>query len=134
MCGFLVWFLLGAINEVTPLAFSIVRTDWPTSQESVMGMSAALAMGNLVAIAVSGWLADVQGRLAVVRPALVLTVAAGLMLQSSTSLLEACAARFVLGLVSGGLLCVVPPLIAELLPSTHRGFYLTVWCCGWPAG
>jgi hypothetical protein len=28
----------------------------------------------------------------------------------------------------------MPPLIAELLPSRHRGFYLTIWCCGWPVG
>jgi len=133
-CGFLAWFLLGAINECTPLAFSLVSTEWPVTQQSLLAMVSALAFGNFAAIAVGGYVADTYGRLCVVRPALVLTVAAGLLLQTAGSFAQALFARFVLGLVSGGLLTVIPPLIAELLPSRHRGYYLTVWVCGWPAG
>lgn len=133
-CAFLAWFSLGAINESSPLAFSFISTEWAPTAQRVASMSAALAMGNFLSIMASGWIADKHGRLAVIRPALVLTAASGMLLQSARTFLQALVARFVLGLVSGGLLSVVPPLIAEVLPSTNRGFYLTIWCCGWPAG
>eukprot|EP00928_Gymnodinium_smaydae_P049309 TRINITY_DN33090_c0_g1_i1.p1 TRINITY_DN33090_c0_g1~~TRINITY_DN33090_c0_g1_i1.p1 ORF type:complete len:535 (-),score=109.11 TRINITY_DN33090_c0_g1_i1:115-1719(-) len=134
LCGFFAWFLLGGINECTPFAFSLLGTPWESSQENVMALSAAMATGNFLAIAISGFVADIYGRLSVVRSTLVLTLAAGIALQTANNLTQALIARFILGLVSGGLLTVMPALIAELLPSRHRGFYLTVWCCGWPAG
>jgi len=131
---FLVWFLLGSINEVTPFAFSLVSTGQDTTPQTVLALSAALAAGNFVAIVIAGWLSDLHGRLAVIQPCLLLTIASGIILQFSSTFSHALAARFSIGLVSGGLLSVVPPLIAEILPSRHRGFYLTVWCCGWPCG
>lgn len=97
-------------------------------------MSAALALGNFLAILAGGWVADRHGRLSVVRPALLMTIACGMIVQTARNFYQAIIARFVLGLVSGSLLGVMPPLIAELLPSRNRGFYLTIWCCGWPAG
>lgn len=133
-CGFLAWFLLGALNETAPLAFSFVSLEWHATEHDVTMMSAALALGNFLAIIAGGYCADKHGRLAVIRPALVLTVGAGMVLQTARSFYQALFARFVLGLFSGSLLGVVPPLLAELLPSKHRGFYLTVWCAGWPAG
>lgn len=134
ICGFLAWFLLGAINESTPLAFSFVSTEWAPTEQNVMMMSAALALGNFLAIGFGGWAADRYGRLAVVRPSLLMTVATGMLLQTARTFAQALLARLVLGLVSGGLIGVMPPLIAEMLPARNRGFYLTVWCCGWPAG
>lgn len=134
LCGFLAWLLLGAINDCTPLAFSLLDTEWDTTQESVLAMSAALALGSFVAIAIAGMVADVHGRLAVVQPALMLTVAAGVVLQTARTFMQALIARFLLGLMSGGLLTVMPALIAELLPSRHRGYHLTIWTCGWPVG
>lgn len=134
LCAFLAWFSLGAINESSPLAFSLISTEWAPTDQRVASMAAALASGNFLSIIASGWIADKYGRLAVIRPSLLLTVASGLLLQAARTFLQAVVARFVLGFVSGGLLSVVPPLIAEILPSKHRGFYLTVWCCGWPAG
>lgn len=133
-CAFLAWFSLGAINESSPLAFSFISTEWAPTDQRVASMAASLAFGNFLSIIASGWIADMYGRLAVIRPSLVLTVSSGLLLQSARTFLQALVARFVLGLVSGGLLSVVPPLIAEILPSKSRGFYLTIWCCGWPAG
>lgn len=134
VCAFLAWLLLGAINESTPFAFSFIYTEWPVTPQSAGLLAAALALGNFTAIAVGGWLADRYGRLAVVRPALVMTLACGVMMQTAGTFFQALAARFILGLVSGSLLAVVPPLVAELLPARDRGFYLTVWCVGWPVG
>lgn len=133
-CAFLAWFALGAINESSPVAFSLVSTEWAPTDDHATSMAAALAMGNFLSIIASGWVADKAGRLALIRPALVLTVANGMLLQSAGTFEQGLVARFMLGLVTGGLVSVVPPLIAEILPSKHRGFYLTIWCCGWPAG
>mmetsp|Transcript_73570 Transcript_73570/g.157709 ORF Transcript_73570/g.157709 Transcript_73570/m.157709 type:complete len:539 (-) Transcript_73570:184-1800(-) len=134
LCGFLAWFMLGSINESSPLAFSFVSEEWVSNEWSAARMSAALAFGNFCAILAGGWIADRHGRMAVVRPALLLTIACGMLLQMANTLSQALVVRFILGLCSGSLLGVMPPLIAELLPSRHRGFYLTIWCCGWPAG
>jgi len=134
VCGFLCWFLLGAINESTPMAFSFVSTEWEPGERCATAMSAALALGNFLAILIGGWVADRHGRLSVVRPALLMTIACGMIVQTARNFYQAVVARFVLGLVSGSLLGVMPPLIAELLPARNRGFYLTIWCCGWPAG
>lgn len=134
ICGFLAWFLLGAINESTPLAFSFVSVDWQPTEHHMMMMSGALAFGNFLAIIAGGYVADRHGRIGVIRPALVLTITSGIVLQTAHTFQQALLARFVLGLFSGSLLGVVPPLIAELLPSRNRGFYLTIWCSGWPAG
>lgn len=134
VCGFLCWFLLGAINESTPMSFSFISTEWQPSERCAQAMSAALALGNFLAILAGGWLADKHGRLAVVRPALLMTIACGMIVQTARNFYQAVIARFVLGLVSGSLLGVMPPLIVELLPSRNRGFYLTIWCSGWPAG
>mmetsp|Transcript_7162 Transcript_7162/g.17861 ORF Transcript_7162/g.17861 Transcript_7162/m.17861 type:complete len:543 (-) Transcript_7162:81-1709(-) len=133
-CGFLAWFMLGAINESTPLAFSYVTAEWPMSERHLSLMSAALALGNFLAVLLGGWAADLYGRTAVIRPALLLTASCGMVLQTARTFFQALLARFLLGLVSGALLGVLPPLIAELLPARNRGFYLTVWMSGWPAG
>lgn len=133
ICAWLAWFLLGAMNESSPFAFSFVSTSWDVNERNVMMMSAMLSFGNFLAIIVGGYLADKWGRLAVIRPALFLT-ACGMILLCSRTFVQALLTRFTLGLFSGGLLCVVPPLVAEFLPPKHRGFYLTIWCCGWPAG
>mmetsp|Transcript_42403 Transcript_42403/g.92385 ORF Transcript_42403/g.92385 Transcript_42403/m.92385 type:complete len:518 (+) Transcript_42403:168-1721(+) len=134
ICAWLAWFLLGAINESTPLSFSFVSTEWAMTEQCALAMSAALAVGNFLSIILAGWVADRAGRLMVIQMALVMTAACGMLLQTARTFPQAVAARLVLGLVSGGLLSTVPPLIAELLPSRSRGFYLTIWCCGWPAG
>lgn len=136
ICGFLAWFMLGAINESAPLAFSLVPSNalGLPAEHSVMALSASLACGNFLAVLAGGFLADWFGRLAVVRPSLLMTICAGMLVQMSHTLSQAIAARFLLGLSSGALFGVMPPLIAELLPSRHRGFYLTIWCCGWPIG
>lgn len=134
ICGFICWFLLGAINESTPLSFSFISTEWAPSGQSAAALAAALALGNFLAVLAGGWVADRHGRLAVIRPALLMTICCGMVMQAARTFFQAVAARFILGLASGGLLGVMPPLIAELMPSEHRGFYLTIWCSGWPAG
>jgi len=134
LCAFLMWFMLGAINETTPLAFSQILSPPQGDLHSIATMFAALALGNFSAVLVGGWAADKHGRIAVVRPALLLTVCCGMVLQSARTLSQAVFARLLLGLFSGALLSVVPALVAELLPNKHRGFYLTIWCSGWPAG
>jgi len=133
-CAFLAWFMLGAINESTTVAFSYVSSEWPTTGANLSMMSIALACGNLVAIVVGGWAADQYGRTTVIRPALLLTACCGTVLQTARTLPQALLAHFLLGLVSGALIGVIPPLIAELLPARNRGFYMTIWCSGWPAG
>jgi len=136
MCAFLAWFMLGAINESAPLAFSLVPNNelQATTEQSVMALSASLACGSFLSVLIGGYMADWCGRLAVIRPSLLMTIGSGMMMQMSHNLTQAIAARFLLGLSSGALFAVIPPLIAELLPSRHRGFYLTIWCCGWPLG
>jgi MFS family permease len=131
MCGFLAWFMLGAINESAPLSFSLLGSH---TEQGVIALSASLAFGNFVAVLLGGYLADVYGRLAVVRPSILMTICSSMLLQLSRNLPQAVAARFLLGLASGPLFGVLPPLIAELVPTRHRGFYLTVWCSGWPLG
>ena len=134
ICAFLAWFLLGALNESAALAFSFVTTEWAPTVQSAALLSASLALGNFLGVLSSGWFADKYGRLAVFKVSLLLTISAGFFLQTFHSLSQALLARFLLGFTSGGLLCVLMPLMAELLPARGRGFYLTVWCCGWPAG
>jgi MFS family permease len=127
--------MLGAINESAPLAFSLIPDAFGSnSEQAVLALSASLAFGNFLAILVGGYMADKYGRLAVVRPSLLMTICCGMMVQLSRTLTQAVCARFLLGLGSGSLLAVVPPLIAELVPTRHRGYYLTVWCCAWPLG
>lgn len=133
LCAFMAWVMLGAVNETTPMAFSFISAEWTAEHVSLM-MSSALALGNVVGILVGGWLADQYGRLAVIRPALLTTICCGSALQAAKGFYQSAAARLALGLVSGSLLGVLPPLVAELLPARHRGFYLTIWCAGWPAG
>jgi len=132
--AFLAWFLLGAINESTPLAFSFISTDWATGETGIALLSAMLTLGNFLAILVGGWAADKYGRLEVARPALLATVMCGLLLHMSRSLPQAMVSRFLLGLASGGLLGVIPALVSEMLPSKDRGFYLSIFCAGWPLG
>lgn len=136
ICAFLAWFMLGAINESAPLAFSLVPGNgWgEQTEQGVMALSASLACGNFLAVLAGGFLADWYGRLAVVRPSLLMTIMAGMLVQLSRTLSQAITARFFLGLASGSLFGVMPPLVAEMLPSRHRGFYLTIWCCAWPLG
>jgi MFS family permease len=136
ICAFLAWFMLGAINESAPLAFSLVPNNvlGMGTEQGVLALSASLACGNFIAVLIGGFLADWFGRLAVVRPCLLATICAGMLVQMSRTLSQAIAARFFLGLSSGALFAVIPPLVAELLPSRHRGFYLTIWCCAWPLG
>jgi MFS family permease len=62
------------------------------------------------------------------------TIACGTLLQLAHTFAQALLARLILGFVSGGIFCVLPPLVAELLPSRNRGFHMTIWCAGWPAG
>lgn len=132
--AFLLWFMLGAINESAPLAFSLISSEWGLSENTALFMSASLALGNFISIVIGGWLADQYGRLAVIQPALLCTLAAGIFLQISHTFVQVLAARFILGLSSGALLGVVPPLVAECLPRLYRGFYMTIWCIGWPVG
>mmetsp|Transcript_125176 Transcript_125176/g.227002 ORF Transcript_125176/g.227002 Transcript_125176/m.227002 type:complete len:532 (-) Transcript_125176:129-1724(-) len=140
ICAFFAWFLLGVINEPTPMAFSFLPADpaeheWvPSREEAVLTQSAALAFGSFLAILVGGCLADLYGRLNVIRPALLCTICGAMLVQLSRTFAQAVASRFILGLASGSLFGVIPPLIAELLPSRHRGLYLTIWCSGWPLG
>jgi MFS family permease len=136
MCGWIAWFMLGAINETAPLAFSLVPHNdlGASTEQGVMALAASLALGTVIAVLAGGYLADSFGRLAVIRPSLLATIGAGMLVQVSTTLQQAIVARFLLGLSSGALFGVMPPLIAELLPSRHRGFYLTIWCSGWPVG
>lgn len=134
-CGFLAWFLLGAISEFTPMSASFTTVMGNSHDDQlIMSVSAMLVLGHSVAILLGGWLADTYGRVAVIRPALILTIFCGTLMQAASTYHQLLASRFALGLCSGSLLGVMPPLLAELLPSRHRGFYLTVWCCGWPAG
>jgi MFS family permease len=135
LCAFLIWFMLGAINESAPLAFSLIPDAFGNhSEQAVLSLSASLAFGNFLAVLIGGYMADKYGRLAVVRPALLMTICCSTLVQLSRTLTQAVCARFLLGLGSGSLLGVVPPLIAELVPTRHRGYYLTVWCCAWPLG
>lgn len=134
ICCFLAWFLLGSISETSPISFSLVHTEWSASGPRAAALAASLSLGLLLSALFGGWLADRHGRLSVVRPALVMTVACGVTMQTARSFFQAVVARFVLGLASGGLLAAIPPLAAELLPARHRSFYMTAWCAGWPAG
>lgn len=134
LCALLAWFLLGAINEPSSLAFLAVDLGGGTTGHAAILLSAALALGNFLAVLAGGWLADRHGRTAVMRPALLLTVVSGGVLQMATTIWEAALARLFLGLSSGCLLAITMPLLAEVLPARHRGFYLTAWCSSWPAG
>lgn len=58
LCAFLAWFALGSINESSPLAFSLVSTEWAPTDDRAASMAAALAVGNFLSIIGSGWIAD----------------------------------------------------------------------------
>lgn len=134
LCAFLLWLFLGAVNESTPLAFAFVSSGARATENSAAAAAASMALGNGLAILVGGWLADAYGRMAVIRPALLMSLACGVALRLVHGFMAGLVARFLLGFASGGLLGVMMPLLAELLPSRHRGFYLTIWCAGWPFG
>lgn len=133
-CGFLAWFTLGALSETTPLPFYYISEEWALSAPQVAMMSLALMAGNCAAILAGGWLADVFGRMAVLKPALFCTAICGCLMPASTTLAHALILRFTIGLLAGFLLCLAPLLISEMLPSYNRGFYMTIYCCGWPMG
>eukprot|EP00747_Dinoflagellata_sp_TGD_P161973 gnl/TRDRNA2_/TRDRNA2_179060_c0_seq1.p1 gnl/TRDRNA2_/TRDRNA2_179060_c0~~gnl/TRDRNA2_/TRDRNA2_179060_c0_seq1.p1 ORF type:complete len:509 (-),score=82.64 gnl/TRDRNA2_/TRDRNA2_179060_c0_seq1:198-1724(-) len=134
ICAWLAWFILGAINESTLLSFGFFSTEWEPNQQNMLLFAGALTAGNMIAALLGGWLADEYGRLSVARPAVLATILVSVMLHMSQTLVQALIARFLLGLASGSLIAVMPPLVAELLPSRHRGFFLTIWCSGWPCG
>lgn len=130
-CGFLAWLMLGALNESAALSF---WTEPAVAFGPLSKISAASVCGNIIAIAVGTCAADKYGRVGVIRPALLLTACFGLMFQTAETLEQVMIVRFMLGMLSGVLLAVIPPLLAELLPAQNRGFFLTIWCCGWPLG
>lgn len=134
LCAFLAAFLLGSINEPTPFALGLVSTEWRLTEQNVQEMASAVAVGNFLSALVSGWLADRYGRATIMRGSILAAVSCGVVVQSARTLSQALFARFLLGFASGGLLAVLMPLVAELLPSKRRGFYLTIWCSGKPAG
>jgi len=134
LCAFLASFFLGAINESSPFAFGRVVPDWGVTERNVQLSSAALALGNFLSVLAGGWMADRYGRASVLRTSVLMTISCSIVLQSTWTLYQAIFARLLLGLASGGILAVLMPLVSELLPSKKRGFYLTLWCCGQPAG
>ncbi|CAE8620217.1 unnamed protein product [Polarella glacialis] len=134
LCAFLASFLLGALCEPSPFALGLVSTEWLQTEQSIQAISASLALGNFLSVLVAGWMADRYGRLSVIRSSIFMTLCCGMVVQSATTLGQALASRLLLGLASGALVAVLMTLVAELLPSKRRGFYLTVWCCGKPAG
>lgn len=134
LCAFLASFLLGAINESSPFTFGLVATDWGVTERNVQLSSAALACGTFFSVLVGGFMADRHGRASVLKTSILLTISCSVILQMTRTLYQALFARLLLGLASGATLAVLMPLVAELLPSKKRGFYLTIWCCGQPAG
>lgn len=134
LCAFLACFWLGAMNEPTPFAMGLVATDWSFNELSVQAVLAVMSIGNSISLLAFGWLADRYGRALVMRNLLLLTIAAAIFMQGSRSLELTLWGRFLVGLSSGGLMAAMLPLLAELLPAKSRGFYLTVWTCGRPAG
>lgn len=134
LSAFLLCFWLGAMNEPTPFAMGLISTDWSLSELSVQAVLAVMSIGNATSLVLFGWLADRYGRAMVMRNLLLLTVAAALFMQGSRSLELTLCSRFLIGLCSGGIMAALLALIAELLPAKGRGFYLTVWSCGRPAG
>jgi len=134
LCAFLASFWLGALNEPTPFALGLLNTDWAYNKLNVQAVLAAMGVGNAISTLLAGWFADKSGRNVVIRFLTLSTVSCGLLVQSSRTLGQTLCSRFLLGLTSGGLMAAIIPLVAELLPARRRGFYLTVWCCGRPAG
>ncbi|CAE7334651.1 benK [Symbiodinium natans] len=134
LCAFLASFWLGALNEPTPFALGLLNTDWAYNELNVQAVLAAMGVGNAISLLLAGWFSDKSGRAHVIRCLILATVSCGFLVQSSRTLGQTLCARFLLGLTSGGLLAAMIPLVAELLPARQRGFYLTVWCCGRPAG
>ncbi|CAE7364587.1 csbC [Symbiodinium pilosum] len=134
LCAFLASFWLGALNEPTPFALGLLDTDWTYNELNVQAVLAAMGVGNAISMLLAGWFADKTGRANVIRCLTLATVSCGLLVQSSRTLGQTLCGRFLLGLTSGGLLAALIPLVAELLPARRRGFYMTVWCCGRPAG
>lgn len=132
--AFLAAFFLGALNEPSTFNLGLVSTEWAMTEQSNQLLSASLVLGNCLSVLPSGYLADKHGRSAVIRTSIILTLSAGILVQSARTLMQTLIARFLLGLASGGLVAVLMPLVAELLPSRRRSFYLTIWCCGKPAG
>lgn len=134
LAAFLAAFFLGALNEPSPFALGLVSTEWVMTEQNNQLLAASLALGNCLSVLPSGYLADKHGRSAVIRTSILLTMGAGVLVQSARTLMQTLLARFFLGLASGGLVAVLMPVVAELLPSKQRSFYLTIWCCGKPAG
>mmetsp|Transcript_36833 Transcript_36833/g.68591 ORF Transcript_36833/g.68591 Transcript_36833/m.68591 type:complete len:505 (+) Transcript_36833:145-1659(+) len=134
LCAFVAYFWLGALNEPTPFALGLLSTDWSYTEFNVQAVLAAMGVGNAISVLLGGWFSDKLGRAAVIRVLALSTVSCGLFVQSSRTLSQTLCARLLLGLSSGGLMAALVPLLAELLPARGRGFYMTVWCCGRPAG
>lgn len=133
-CGFMTWFLLGAIYESTPLAFFFIGKEWSLTPQRVAMMATALMAGNVVAIVIGGWLADRYGRTAVTQPALNCICLCALLQWGSSTFAQALCIRFCLGMATGSLMCLMPMLLAELLPWRHRSTAAALWGCGWPTG
>ncbi|CAJ1346077.1 unnamed protein product [Effrenium voratum] len=134
LCAFMGIFWLGALNEPTPFALGIISTDWAYSELTVNAVLAAMSVGNAVSLVLAGWLADRYGRARMIRHQLFATMAVAVFIQGEKTFRQTLWSRFLLGVSSGGLLAAIIPLVSEMLPARNRGFYLTVWCCGRPAG
>lgn len=132
--AFLASFLLGSLNESTPFALGLVSSPWSPTGQNVEILFAAAAFGSSVSVLLCGWLADRYGRATVIRSSVLMVLCSFVLLQAVQTFKQAVLARVILGLASGGLTGVLMPLLAELLPSKKRGFYLSVWCCGEPVG
>eukprot|EP00930_Biecheleria_cincta_P063932 TRINITY_DN49477_c0_g1_i1.p1 TRINITY_DN49477_c0_g1~~TRINITY_DN49477_c0_g1_i1.p1 ORF type:complete len:519 (+),score=37.12 TRINITY_DN49477_c0_g1_i1:224-1780(+) len=134
LAAFLAAFFLGVLNETSPFALGLISTEWAMTQQNNQLLSASLALGTCLSVLPSGYLADRHGRSAVIRTSILSTIGASVLAQSARTLMQTLIARFLVGLASGGLVAVLMPVVAELLPSKKRSFYLTIWCCGKPAG
>lgn len=134
LCGFLTWFLLGAIYESTPLAFFAIGQEWALTPQRVGKMASALVAGNFLSVVATGWLADRYGRATIAKAALLGISLCGPLLQMSTTFAQALGVRLTLGAMTGCLLVVMPMLVVELLPWRYRGAAAALWGCGWPVG
>jgi len=134
LCGFLTWFLLGAVYESSPLAFFFIGEEWSLTPQRVAMMATALMAGNVFGIIAGGWLADRYGRTALTRPALICICLCALLQWGSSTFAQTLCIRFCLGISTGCLMCLTPMLLAELLPWRYRSTAAAIWGCGWPTG
>eukprot|EP00397_Hematodinium_sp_SG-2012_P009508 GEMP01009595.1.p1 GENE.GEMP01009595.1~~GEMP01009595.1.p1 ORF type:complete len:515 (+),score=118.33 GEMP01009595.1:124-1668(+) len=122
--------------EILPLVSPLMQKDLKLKAHMVALLSTMMFMGAICGTLVGGYISDMCGRKTTLKLA-TLIVLIFAVLQVGANLTEfwvLCTLRVFLGFSFGATLNSMRPYLVEFLPTSRRGFYLSIVSAGWTTG